>query len=45
MPAKKVADIARELFGDDSPVGQTVKIGSTKFTVVGVMDEKGVVGS
>jgi len=39
------ADIADELFGDGQAVGQSVKIGSTKFTVVGVMEEKGVVGS
>jgi putative ABC transport system permease protein len=47
-------DIAVELFGDsstgseqaaDSAVGQQVKIGSTNFTVVGVMAEKGVVGT
>jgi putative ABC transport system permease protein len=39
-------DIAVELFGtSDSAVGQQVKIGSTNFTVVGVMDEKGVVGT
>ena len=39
------ADVAVELFGDVDPVGQSVKIGSTKFTVVGVMEAKGVVGS
>jgi putative ABC transport system permease protein len=39
-------DIATELFGDaSSAVGQKVKIGSTNFTVVGVMAEKGVVGT
>jgi len=39
-------DTAQELFGDDqSPLGQTIKIGSTRFTVVGVMAEKGVVGN
>jgi putative ABC transport system permease protein len=47
-------DIAAELFGTsstnseqaaDSAVGQQVKIGSTSFTVVGVMAEKGVVGT
>jgi len=39
--ANKVAvlgyDIAEELFGDQVAVGQSVKIGTTKFTVVGVM--------
>jgi len=47
--AKKVAvlgyDIAQELFGDRGALGQSVKIGSVKFTVVGVMAEKGVVGN
>jgi len=45
-------DIAVALFGDanadrlhPSAVGQKVKIGSTNFTVVGVMAEKGVVGT
>ncbi|MCK4315760.1 MAG: ABC transporter permease, partial [Anaerolineae bacterium] len=36
-------DIAQELFGGQSAVGQSIKIGATKFTVVGVMAEKGVV--
>jgi putative ABC transport system permease protein len=38
-------DIAQELFGDQEALGQSVKIGSVKFTVVGVMAEKGVVGN
>ena len=38
-------DIAQELFGDQYPIGQTIKIGSVKSTVVGVMEEKGVVGN
>jgi putative ABC transport system permease protein len=39
-------DIAGELFDDPgSALGQKVKIGSTGFTVVGVMEEKGVVGN
>jgi len=38
-------DIAQELFGDTSPVGQSVKIDTTRFTVVGVMAQKGVVGN
>jgi len=38
-------DVAQELFGDTSAVGQSVKIGTTKFTVVGVMAERGVVGN
>jgi putative ABC transport system permease protein len=35
--------MAKDLFGDDYPVGQSVTIGTTKFTVIGVMEEKGVV--
>jgi len=38
-------DIAQELFGDLNPVAQSIKIGSTKVTVVGVLDEKGMVGN
>jgi putative ABC transport system permease protein len=39
-------DIAGELFGDpESAVGKKIKIGSTQFTVVGVMAGKGVVGN
>jgi putative ABC transport system permease protein len=39
------ADLAVELFGDQNPVGQTIKAGSVRLTIVGVMAEKGVVGS
>jgi putative ABC transport system permease protein len=35
--------LARDLFGADSPIGQQVTIGSTRMTVVGVMEEKGMV--
>ncbi|HFD38463.1 MAG TPA: FtsX-like permease family protein [Anaerolineae bacterium] len=35
--------IAQDLFGAENPIGQPVTIGSTKMTVVGVMEEKGVV--
>lgn len=34
-------EIAEDLFGDDDPVGETVKISGRRFTVVGVMEEKG----
>jgi putative ABC transport system permease protein len=37
--------IAQDLFGEESPIGQPVTIGTTKMTVAGVMEEKGVVGS
>ena len=39
------ATIAQKLFGNATAVGQTIKIGSTKFTVVGVMAVKGTVGN
>jgi putative ABC transport system permease protein len=39
------SDIAGELFGDLNPIGQSIKVGSTKLTVVGVMAEKGIVGN
>ncbi len=35
--------IARDLFGDESPIGQEVTIGATRFTIIGVMAQKGVV--
>ena len=39
-------DVAIELFGDVSAaVGQSIKVDTTKLTVVGVMEAKGVVGS
>jgi len=37
------AGIAADLFGDSDPVGQTITIASTKVTVIGVMEEKGMV--
>lgn len=39
------SSLAEELFGDTPPVGQLVTVGNTKLTVVGVLDEKGLVGS
>jgi len=35
--------LAEELFGDAPPVGQTVTVGNTKLTVIGVFEEKGLV--
>ena len=35
--------IAQDFFGDEYAVGQSITIGTTKFTVIGVMAEKGVV--
>ena len=37
--------IAQELFGDRSPLGQKIEIGSVNFLVTGVMEKKGVVGN
>jgi putative ABC transport system permease protein len=44
------SDIAQELFRDlyasgQAPIGESIKIGTNKFTVVGVMAPKGVVGN
>jgi putative ABC transport system permease protein len=38
------SSLAEELFGDAPPVGQTVMVGNTKLTVIGVFEEKGLVG-
>ena len=37
------AGIAKDLFGDESAIGQTITVGSTKLTVIGVMEAKGIV--
>jgi putative ABC transport system permease protein len=37
--------LAEELFGDTPPVGQLVTVGNTKLTVIGVFEEKGLVGN
>jgi len=37
------AGIATDLFGAESAIGQTVTVGTTKLTVIGVMEAKGVV--
>ena len=37
------AGIAADLFGEASPLGQTITVGSTKLTVIGVMAPKGLV--
>ena len=39
------SDIAAELFGDADPIGQSIKVGSVRVMVVGVMAPKGVVGN
>jgi putative ABC transport system permease protein len=37
--------LAEELFGTDDPLGQTVTVGTTKMTVIGLMAEKGIIGT
>ena len=39
------AGIAQDLFEGVEPLGQQVRIGSSRFTVIGVMAEQGVVGA
>jgi putative ABC transport system permease protein len=39
------AGMADELFGEGDPIGQSVTLGTTKVTVIGVAAEKGVVGN
>lgn len=34
-------DVASKLFGDDNPLEREIKIGSERFIVIGVMEEKG----
>jgi macrolide transport system ATP-binding/permease protein len=36
--------IKDELFGNENPIGKEIKIRNMRFTVIGVMDEKGSVG-
>ncbi len=35
---------AQDLFGDADPIGQSITAGGVRLTVVGVMDQKGLVG-
>ncbi len=37
------AGIATDLFGAESALGQTITVGTTKLTVIGVMETKGIV--
>lgn len=39
------ATLAENLFGEDNPIGQSVTVGDTKLTVIGVAAPKGVVGN
>ena len=36
---------AEELFGDTNPIGQHIKVGNTKMAVIGVFEERGLVGN
>lgn len=38
------SSLAEELFGDQTSIGQVVAAGNTKLTVIGVLEEKGLVG-
>jgi len=35
--------LAQELFGDENPIGQTVTVDTTKLTVIGTFEERGLV--
>jgi putative ABC transport system permease protein len=39
------ASLAKDLFGEEPPIGQSITIGTTSFTVIGIAGEKGVVGN
>jgi putative ABC transport system permease protein len=39
------ASLAKELFGDQPAVGQVISIGNTKLAVIGVFQERGLVGN
>jgi putative ABC transport system permease protein len=38
------ATLAEELFGETDPIGQDLSVGTTRMTVIGVFEEKGLVG-
>ena len=39
------SSLAEELFGEVPPIGQVVTVGNTKLTMIGVFEEKGLVGN
>ncbi len=39
------ASLATDLFGETDPIGQSITLGTTKVTVIGVAAERGVVGT
>ncbi len=38
------ATLVEELFGDEDPIGQDITVGTVRFSVIGVLNEKGLVG-
>jgi putative ABC transport system permease protein len=38
------SSLAEQLFGTDDPIGQSILVGSTRLTVIGVLAKKGTVG-
>ncbi len=38
-------DVAQELFGNASPIGEYIKVGNTQIAIIGVFKEKGLVGN
>lgn len=39
------AGVAQDLFGESDAIGQTILVGTTRLTIIGVAAEKGVVGN
>jgi putative ABC transport system permease protein len=39
------SSLSEELFGEANPIGETVTVNTTKLTVIGVFDERGLVGN
>ena len=39
------SSLAENLFGEANPIGQSVTVGTTKLTIVGIAEPKGVVGN
>ncbi len=37
------SSLVTELFGEEDPIGQTIIVGTSKMTIIGVMEEKGMV--
>ncbi len=38
------ATLAEELFGEADPIGQDITVGTTRLVVIGILEEKGLVG-